>query len=180
MSLGRRFREDEKQLKNKNSWQSKMGVLITKAGVLPMPLSLLRFKRQLKLTPWAMVFIGLIYMFKQEGKWPYLNLSKATREYGFCFDTLNKIIKRLKTETFLETRPLGGNPKGKSINIYDLSGLEKKLDNLIIDNREKIFKTENWTLEDDLDVVFPDDADRNDTPEKQSIYPTKNREHNKE
>jgi len=172
------FENDIKQLKKKNSWQDKMGVKIAKVGVLPVPLALYRFKRDLGFNYSQIAFIGFVLLYTQNGKLPYFSLAKLNRDFGFPPDTLNRIIKKLREKGYLKTTPRKENPKGKGRNEYDISELIKTLESLIDANKEKLFNTKSWTPNDILDYGLMHEHEEQKT-QNRSDKDTKTVEHNK-
>lgn len=153
------FEKDIAFLENQNSLQSKFGIKIVKAGFTTLPVVLLMFKKILKLTYFDLIFVSYIFMRKQNGKWPYISLIKMSRDFKISQDTLNKSVKRLRSQYFLRTTPKRENPKGKGRNIYDLSGLISCLE-ILIDKSGKLLNKEKWKLDDHLDFMVLKDLER--------------------
>ncbi|MFH0968988.1 MAG: hypothetical protein V1804_00575 [Patescibacteria group bacterium] len=152
--MQRYFEKDLEFLKQPSSWQSKMGIKIAKAGVIPIPLSLFRFKRDLGLKYSDAVFIGFAFMYKQGDSLPYFSLAKLNRDFGIPQDTSNRIVRRLREKGYLITIPRSENARGKGRNSYDFSELIKTLEKLIDINKDKIFKSDKWSVNDYLDYAF--------------------------
>lgn len=170
------FEKDIEQLGNPNSWQSKFGVKITKLGILPIPLILLKYRKLLKLTYSDLFLIGYIFFHKQNYNWPYISLAKITREYGISQDTLNKSVKRLRGGHFITTTPRRENPKGKGRNIYDLSGLVACLETL----SEKNIDKSKWKMDDYLDFMTIKLLEKEKASENQRANNIQNGEDNKD
>jgi hypothetical protein len=173
------FEKDIAYLDKTNSWQQKMGVKIAKLGVLPVPIAVIKFKRNLKLTSSEILFIGLIYGFKQGAEWPYFSLAKITREGGFCQDTLHRAKKGLIKKGYLRIYSRKENPRGKGRNVYSLTGLEFFLEKLIDKARDDLFKTDRWSREDYLEYALLKDTEREKLSENQRAIDGKSREDNK-
>lgn len=153
------FEKDIEYLKKENSWQDKMGVKLSKVGVIPVPLALLRFKRILGLNYSQILFIGIIIMYSQN-KLSYFSLAKLSRNFGFSSDTSNRVVKSLRTKGYLVTTPRKENPKGKGRNQYDISNLLNILEKLIDGYKDELFKTKTWTNDDSLDYALIKDYEK--------------------
>lgn len=174
-----RFKKDIAQLDKPNSFQSKFGIKITKAGIMPVPFVLYRFKKILKLTNSDILFIGYTFMRKQNGNWPYFSLAKMTREYKISQDALSKTVKRLRAQHFLTTTSRKENPRGKGRNAYNLSGLIIALEVLVDKHSEELLDKKRWTMDDQLDYAFIKDFEREHLSEKQRADDIENGEYNK-
>lgn len=171
------FEEDIKYLKKKNSWQDKMGIKISKLGIIPVPFAFFRFKKILGLNYSQILFIGIILMYKQNGL-SYFSLAKLNRDFGFSTDTSNRIVKSLRAKGYLVTTPRKENPKGKGRNQYDISTLINIIEQLIDGYKEELFKTKAWTNNDSLDYAFIKDYEK-EASENSINNGIKNIEHNK-
>jgi len=170
------FEKDIEYLEKRNSWQSKMGIKISKLGIIPVPFALLRFKRILGLNYSQILFIGIILMFKQNGI-SYFSLAKLNRDFGIPSDTSNRIVKSLRVKGYLITTPRKENPKGKGRNQYDISNLLNITELLIDGYKDELFKTKTWTNNDSLDYMLIKDYER--ASENSINNDVKTIEHNK-
>jgi hypothetical protein len=144
-----KFEKDKKHLSRSGSWQDKMGILISKARIMPVPFALLKFSKQLKLTYFDVILVGYIFMIKQGKEWPYPSLNKLTRDCGIPQATLHNSLRRLRRDGFLETYPCKEkNPKGKRRNTYDLSGLIMVLENFISGKSGELLGSEDFSRAD--------------------------------
>lgn len=121
----------EGETKAASSFAERLSPLIAAAGVVPLPVLLVRHQARLRLTANELVYLLHVLSYRWEGgRWPWLTIQSVADAAGVHYEVARRWRSSLETKGYLCCRHRSLPGVGRRADEHDLSGLFAQLETL--------------------------------------------------